>query len=108
MMNESLSFPLGQVVLTQGVQSLLERVTDRVNVDIELTQIIRRFASSDWGNIDEHDADMNQDALAYLTANPDAHTRVMGVYTIGGEVTWVITDFGDGQAVTTLLLPSEY
>jgi hypothetical protein len=89
-------FPLGQTVMTRGVQRLV--AAGAVNP----IALLRRHQAGDWGNLDQSDARANDQALklgnrilsAYPTADP-VETQV-----------WVITEAD--RSSTCILLPSEY
>ena len=87
-------FPLGQVVATPGA---LEALTASGQTAADF---LDRHAGGDWGDVDEHDRQANEDALV----NDE---RLLSVYhTKQGERIWVITE--RDRSVTTLLLPNEY
>ena len=62
-------------------------------------RILNRHFAGDWGTLDEHDAQMNEEALV-------TQDRVMSVYLVGEQKVWVITD--PGWETTTILLPEDY
>lgn len=87
-------FPLGQVVATPGALEALARSGQSP------ADFLDRHAAGDWGDVDEHDRQANEDALV----NDE---RLLSVYhTKQGERIWVITE--RDRSVTTLLLPNEY
>lgn len=87
-------FALGDVCLTPGARSALLR--NRVNV----ISLLSRHARSDWGDVDEDDAQANCDAVLNFS-------RILSVYAIGGDDrVYVITEAD--RSLTTVLLPSEY
>lgn len=87
-------FSLGRVVATPGALEALERSGQRA------AEFLNRHANGDWGEVDEHDRQANDDALA----NGE---RLLSVYqTRLGDRIWIITEWD--RSVTTLLLPDEY
>lgn len=65
-------------------------------------KIIARHFMGDWGDVDEHDRQVND-------TNKDSEGRVMSVFTDilpESRPLWVITDAGHN--VTTILLPEDY
>lgn len=85
-------FGLGAVYMTQGAS---EALTVSQAVDLLL-----RHVSGDDGNLDEHDKQVNRDAIAF-------GNRILSEYEAPcGARIWVITEAD--RASTTLLLPSEY
>lgn len=87
-------FPLGLVALTPGAAEALEEAHQ------EPSFYLKRHASGDWGDLDDHDVQVNEDAL--LTGE-----RLLSVYTLPSDVVlWIITE--RGRHNTTLLLPEEY
>ena len=56
-------FDLGTVVMTRGVQAALESHPEGRGLQ-ELEHIVlNRHAKGDWGDLDDHDHNMNEDAL---------------------------------------------
>lgn len=64
----------------------------------------RHFAG-DWGDLDEHDRRVNQEAMI---PDEDGNLgRIMSVYVLpGGATIWIITEADRSR--TTILLPEEY
>ena len=87
-------FSLGMVVATPGA---LEALIEAGQTPAEF---LRRHVSGDWGEMDPHDLQENEDALA-------RGGRLFSRYTTSQQVVvWVITEWD--RSVTTLLLPQEY
>jgi len=86
-------FPLGLIVATPGA---LGAAAEK---QIELAALIRRHATGDFGDLDEHDLAMNTAALT-------TGDRIMSVYEISGARLYVITEAD--RSATTVLLPEEY
>lgn len=85
-------FPLGMIAITPGAST-------GISQDDVLDALVRHM-SGDWGDLDEHDREVNEDALAY-------GYRLLSRYvTSGGTVFWIITE--RDRSVTTILLPEEY
>ena len=93
-------FELGTVVMTRGVQAALESHSEGKGSQ-ELEHIIlNRHAKGDWGDLDEHDLNMNEDALKN-------GGRLFSAYHLAsGAKIYVITEWD--RSVTTALLPEEY
>ena len=91
-----MSFPLGQIVWTRGVN-------DRVAVDTSFSKFVveslKRHANCDWGDLSAEDKRENDFSL-------DKHLRLFSVYKQGKFVIWIITEAD--RSVTTILFPSEY
>ena len=88
-------FPLGQVVVTEGVDDLIHQ--GRLNPN----EYLRRHLNADWGDLDEPDRLQNDTALEF------GEDRLFSSYQIApGLKLWIITE--RDRSVTTLLLPSEY
>lgn len=88
----SIAFPLGQLLMTPGVQASVP--------PSELAQALRRHARGDWGELDDEDRAANDRALK-------EGTRLLSAYrTKAGEKFWIITEAD--RSSTTALLPSEY
>ncbi len=87
-------FSLGQVVATPPCLTALKKAGQSPDL------FLSRHVKGDWGNVNEHDAQVNEDALW-------GSSRIMSVYqTTCGEVIWLITEAD--RSSTTLLLPSDY
>jgi len=87
-----LSFPLGEVRITDGA----ERKLDPYDVVTGIT----RHARGDWGELDEHDLKQNDNGF-------ENGGRLFSRYTSkNGRVFWVITECN--RSATTVLLPEEY
>lgn len=93
------SFELGQVVATPGaLQALAESGESALD-------LIRRHADGDWGDVDNHDKQMNDESLVL-------GGRLLSAYKLrSGERLYVITEaeaMAGVREVTTILKPSEY
>lgn len=88
-----MSFPIGRTVATPGAISAM------VKGGFSLLSLLDRHLLHDWGDVDEHDQQVNDRAV-------EDGTRIFSVYKKNGRTIWVITE-GD-RSVTTLLLPEEY
>ena len=90
---------LGQVVATPGALSMLEEH------GVEPLTLIVRHASGDWGDLDDEDKALNDDAVA---AEGEDAGRVLSAYNLDdqGHKVWIITEWD--RSVTTILLPEEY
>jgi hypothetical protein len=85
-------FLLGDIVITRGA-------LEKLSQDDVLRGLIRHM-SGDWGQLDEHDRQQNEAALA-------EGCRLLSRYTAAGDVVfWIITEHD--RSVTTILLPEEY
>lgn len=85
-------FPLGRLVATPGALASMSSE--------EMESAIHRHVSGDWGELDEHDREANEEGLR------DGF-RLLSAYRTGaGEKFWIITEAD--RSVTTVLLPHEY
>ena len=89
-------FNLGQIVMTPGVQSLLDGPTAGMG---DLRDIITRHQEGDWGSVGTEDSASNDEAVVI-------GERIQGAHELGGEKIWIITEWD--RSVTTALLPSDY
>jgi hypothetical protein len=89
-------FPLGHIVMTNGIRSLLAAHQTSVNV---LAPLLVRHQSGDWGEVD--DGDKRQNDLSVHDG-----FRVLSAYRLCREKVWIITEAD--RSVTTVLLPDEY
>ena len=87
-------FPLGQLLATPAS---LKAVEDSCQHPLEFLQ---RHARGDWGEVDPHDWDLNDESLK-------SGDRILSAYrTAKGQRIWIITEAG--RQSTTILLPDEY
>lgn len=91
-------FELGRVVMTQGVDELIEK--DKVKFD-ECANCLVRHCNCDWGNLCEEDKMLNDSAVV-------DGGRILSAYEIGENKVkiWIITEAD--RSYTTILLPEEY
>jgi hypothetical protein len=87
-------FRLGRLVATPGALELIQ------GEGREPMEFVERHIRGDWGDLDEQDRLVNEQALAH-------GGRLLSSYiVVGEERVWVITE--SDRSSTTLLLPSEY
>ena len=87
-------FELGSVVATPGAIELL------VGAGRSPVEFIARHQNCDWGELDEHDRLVNEQALLH-------GGRLLSSYIVSGDQRlWLISEAD--RSATTLLLPSEY
>jgi hypothetical protein len=85
-------FPLGQTVITPNAR-------DSLNPE-DIQNALRRHASGDWGDVDEHDRKENELSLT-------RQLRLFSVYhDRNGVKFWIITEAD--RSATTILLPEDY
>ena len=85
-------FPMGQIVATPGAIEVME--------DGEITRLLQRHESGDWGEVSKDDWQSNDFSLR-------DRTRLLSAYTTqSGTRVWVITEAD--RSATTCLLPEEY
>jgi hypothetical protein len=83
-------FPLGRTVATPAVIAL----------GIDLASYMHRHHCGDWGDLEEGDKQMNEDAMT----NGD---RIVSCYKLGGgRRIYIITEAG--RQSTYVMLPEEY
>jgi hypothetical protein len=88
------TFPLGQVVATQGAIAALEATGQH-----PLT-FLTQHARGDWGELEPEDVQENEYSRTH-------NLRLLSAYTLtDGTRIWIITEAD--RSVTTLLLPEEY
>ena len=92
-------FDLGKLVATPLAIDAMNRNRE------DGRQFLERHRTGDWGNVDEHDQQANQEALK-------DGSRIFSAYLIkDGTKIWIITEAAgdDGRrASTCILLPDEY
>jgi hypothetical protein len=85
-------FALGQTVITANAKSVLP--------ELDVILALQRHHAGDWGELDEHDRQMNEDALRN-------GGRLFSVYkSVRGQKFYIITEWD--RSVTTVLLPEDY
>ena len=85
-------FDLGRVVATPGVLAAVDQS--------DIRAALRRHATGDWGDCDQHDREANEAARR-------SGSRLLSAYhDSNGTKFWIITE-GD-RSVTSVLLPEEY
>ena len=87
-------FPLGRLVATPGAIDLMfaSKVTP--------ASLIDRHLGGDWGDLDDHDKQLND-----FAAKAD-YNRILSAYKVGTGKVWIITEAD--RSATTILLPDEY
>jgi hypothetical protein len=92
-------FSLGQLAATPGALEALEASGQTAEF------FLARHASGDYGEVDDEDRQLNDEALIH-------GDRILSAYrTLKGVKLWVITEAADDnghRAATTILLPDEY
>lgn len=87
-------FKLGRVVFKANVVAQID--------SIDLLYALERHKAGDWGDVDAHDAAINDLAL-----QPGTEGRLLSVYhDANGTKFWIITEAD--RSVTTVLLPEDY
>jgi len=92
-------FKLGQVVITSGIETLLQDERQKLN-RIELSQLLYRHQSGDDGDTSLEDKQSNQLAIK------QGDLRVFSVYKLATITVWIITEYN--RSYTTVMLPEEY
>jgi hypothetical protein len=85
-------FPIGQLVATPGLLSLVGKV--------EMMNALDRHMKGDWGTVNKEDKEANNQALK------DGARLLSAYLSKDGIKFWIITEAD--RSVTTILLPSEY
>ena len=95
--SESVSFPMGRLMMTRGVQEV-------VASGFNLARLVGRHEKGDWGD-DLNPFDVKQNDIAIAKGD----LRILSSYSVpeahGGKI-WIITEAD--RSVTTALLPEEY
>ena len=87
-------FPLGQVISTPAALKTM-RATN-----VEPLSLLCRHIAGDWGNLDQHDKQLNDLAVK-------DGSRIFSAYHIGPKLRiWLITEAD--RSSTTVLLPDDY
>lgn len=89
-----MKFELGQIVATPAALEALNIAQQTPG------EFLQRHLRGDWGIVDEHDRQENEDGAAN-------GFRILSAYILStGEKIWIITEAD--RSVTTILLPGEY
>lgn len=87
-------FPMGRTLATPGAHAALADAGEDAH------SFLARHSKGDWGQVDEHDWQANDESLVQ-------GLRLLSVYqTKKGVKLWVITEAD--RSATTILLPEEY
>lgn len=85
-------FSLGQTVITANAKAVLP--------ELDVVLALQRHHSGDWGDVDDHDRQMNENALR-------TGDRIFSIYkSVRGQKFYIITEWD--RSVTTVLLPEDY
>lgn len=82
---------LGKIYITPGAQASVKFQT--------VVAALERHSRGDWGEIPDHDKEVNAEAL-------ESGERIMSAYTSRGVRFWIITEAD--RSITTVLLPEDY
>jgi hypothetical protein len=86
-------FPLGRVVATVGATEALAEAGQLPH------EFLARHCIGDWGDLDEHDRTVNDEAVL-------SFGRILSAYALSNdERIWIITEAD--RSATTILLPDE-
>ena len=85
-------FALGQTVITANAKAVLP--------ELDVVLALQRHHSGDWGDVDDHDRQVNEDALR-------SGDRLVSIYkSVRDQKFYIITEWD--RSVTTVLLPEDY
>ena len=86
-------FQLGAVVMTPDARDLMKEL------GLDPVHLLARHVTGDWGDLDEHDKQANNNAVLQ-------GYRILSAYGTGKNKLWIITEWD--RSVTPILLPAEY
>ena len=90
-------FPMGQIVMTRGVN---DEIAENTPFSKFVLGSLKRHARCDWGDLSIEDTTSNNSALKN-------EGRLFSAYTKEGlKKIWIITEWD--RSVTTILFPDEY
>ena len=95
-------FNMGKVVVTHGINEVM---TENSRFAAEVNLSLQRYAVKAWGNLDDEDKQVNEEALKY----PDDLYLLAAYETCKGKI-WIITNRiseNAGDNATTVCFPSE-
>lgn len=93
---------MGKVVVTHGIN---EAMKENYRFAAEINLSLQRYAVKDWGNLDEEDKQINEDALKC----PD-DLYLLATYETCKDKIWIITNRiseNAGDNTTTVCFPDE-
>ena len=93
----STSFPLGQVVITVGVQTWLREKDSKQRFANTIFDCLNKHSLGDWGE----SLDKEQNDIALRTGRDS----MLSVWTVGKEKVWIWTEHD--RSATTILFPDE-
>ena len=85
-------FALGQTVITANAKAVLP--------ELDVVLALQRHQAGDWGELEEHDRQMNEEGLRN-------EGRLFSVYkSVRDQKFYIITEWD--RSITTVLLPEDY
>ena len=87
---------IDRLVVTRAIS---RKIGEDDNFAIGIANALELYWNNDWGEASEESKRMNDEALT-------TKDGIMGVYSIGDEKIWIITDAG--HELTTVLFPDDY
>ena len=97
----------GLVITTPAYNEIADKLTTQEDFQREMQALLHRHINGDWGDVDPHDARVNEQAVK-------SGARIVSSYTVEGIKLWIISDAAyydtapELRQVTTFLLPSDY
>ena len=95
-------FNMGKVVVTHGIN---EAMTENSRFAAEVNLSLQRYAVKDWGNLDDEDKQVNEEALKY----PDDLYLLAAYETCKGKIYIITNRISEkaGYNVSTVCFPDE-
>lgn len=93
-------FPLGRLMATPAAREALDGAYPTGEAEKAAAGFVARHLRGDWGEMDQHDRDVNNRALAQGSQLLSAY------YLADGTKIYIITEAD--RSVTTIPLPEEY
>lgn len=92
-----MKFELGKVMQTQGIYF---KCYENEKFKDEVQTAFCRYIKCDWGELDEHDKAMNDEAIEFN------NNRILAKYETSIDPIYIITEYD--RSVTTILFCDEY
>lgn len=92
------TFKLGMVVNTSGI---FDRRSKDADFSVFVHESLGKFETCDWGDLNEHDRKLNDEAVR----RGDLRIRAVYRYPKTGERIWIVTEAD--HSMTTILFPHE-
>lgn len=93
-------FETGRLHITRDAERLARRLFGNIGASSRLAGLLARHSQGDWGDINAHAKQMNDDHVV-------SGGRIFSAYDMGGgDEFWIITE--DDRLRTTIMIPTDF